>query len=107
MIRVEFRRWHQSLEDLRLTSLNAAHPRTRERFQALYLVASGHFNASSCAAHIGRQDETVLSWIHLYNQRGPQALVYRHYGGRAPFLPKNRRNNSWTPWKSPSQPTTA
>ena len=90
MIRVEMARWEQTLEGLRLASLDAPHPRSRERFQALYLIASGRFNATTCAAHIGRQDETVLRWIHLYNQRGPGALAYRHSGGRAPLLLSSR-----------------
>jgi hypothetical protein len=36
--------------------------------------------------HIGRQDETVLRWVHLYNRHGPTALAYRHTGGRSPLL---------------------
>jgi hypothetical protein len=71
MIRVEMGPWQQTLEDLRRTARQAAHPRTRERFQALYLIASGQFNATTCAAHIGRQDETVLHWLHLYNRHEP------------------------------------
>src|SRR5262249_24093258 len=67
MVRVEIAKWGQSLEDLRRASLGAAHPRTRERFQALYLIASGQFNATSCALHVGRHDETVLGWVHRYN----------------------------------------
>jgi transposase len=90
MVRVDLARWGQSVEDLRAASLAAPHPRTRERFQALYLIASGQFNATTCAAHIGRQDETVLRWIHLYNERGPDALAYRHTGGRAPLLLSSR-----------------
>jgi transposase len=86
MIGVEIAKWKQTLEDLRLASLSAPHPRSRERFQALYLIASGQFNATTCAAHIGRQDETVLAWVHLYNERGPDALTYRHTGGRSPLL---------------------
>ena len=55
MIKVETGKWGQTVEDLRLASLGAAHPRSRERFQALYLIASGQFNATTCGAHIGRQ----------------------------------------------------
>jgi hypothetical protein len=90
MVRVDVARWGQSVEDLRTASLSAPHRRTRERFQALYLIASGQFNATSCAAHIGRQDETVLAWVHLYNTSGPDALAYRHTGGSAPLLTSNR-----------------
>jgi hypothetical protein len=107
MLGVETAKWQQTLEDLRRTALQALHPRTRERFQALYLIASGQFNATTCAAHIGRQDDTVLTWIHLYNRQGPQALTYRHSGGRAPLLPSNKHNNLWPPWKTLTQPPTA
>ena len=85
MVRVEMAKWGQTLEDLRRASLQAAHARTRERSQALYLIASGRFNATTCAAHIGRDDETVLGWVHRYNASGPEALAYRRSGGRAPL----------------------
>ncbi len=90
MVRVEMAKWGQTLEDLRRASVQATHRRSRERFQALYLIASGQFNATACAAHIGRQDETVLRWAHLYNRHGPGALVYRHTGGRSPLLLSSR-----------------
>ena len=90
MIEVEMAKWGQTVEDLRQASLNQTHPRSRERFQALYLIASGQFNATACAAHIGRQDETVLRWVHLYNRHGPGALTYRHSGDRSPLLPSSR-----------------
>jgi hypothetical protein len=86
MVRVDLARWGQSAEDLRAASLAAPHRRSRERFQALYLIASGRFNATTCAAHISRHDETVLSWVHLYNDGGPDALTYRKTGGSAPLL---------------------
>jgi hypothetical protein len=90
MVRVDLARWGQSVEDVRAASLAAPHRRTRERFQALYLIASERLNATTCAAHIGRQDETVLSWVHLYNAAGPDALTYRHTGGSAPLLRPTR-----------------
>ena len=94
MVRVEMAKWDQTLEDLRLASLQAAHRRSRERFQALYLIASGRFNATTCAAHIGRQDETVLGWVHRYNEHGPDALAYYRTGGRAPLLTSPKGNRS-------------
>ena len=90
MIKVETAKWGQTVEALRRASLSEAHPRSRERFQALYLIASGRFNATTCAAHIGRQDETVLRWVYLYNRHGPAALAYRHSGGRSPLLLSSR-----------------
>ena len=96
MVRIEMAKWGQTLEDLRRASVQMPHRRSRERFQALYLIASRQFNATTCAAHIGRQDETVLGWVHRYNQHGPDALTYRRTGGRAPFLTRPRRNRSPT-----------
>ena len=107
MVRVEMGKWEQTPEDLRRASLHAPHARTRERFQALDLIASGAYNATSCAAHIGRQDETVLAWLHDYNEHGPDALSYRRTGGRAPLLPHNRRNSSSMSLRRPTPVATA
>ena len=96
MVRIEMDKWGQTLEDLRRASVQMPHRRSRERFQALYLIASGRFNATTCAAHIGRQDETVLGWVHRYNEHGPDALTYRRTGGRAPLLTGARPNRSRT-----------
>jgi transposase len=107
MVRVEMTKWGQTLEDLRRASVSASHPRSRERFQALYLIASGQFNATTCAAHIGRQDETVLGWIHRYNAQGPDGLTYRRTGGRAPLLTRAKRNRSPMPSRRAAPPRTA
>ena len=107
MIRVEMTKWGQTLEDLRRASVSASHRRSRERFQALYLIASGQFNATTCAAHIGRQDETVLGWVHRYNEQGPDALTYRRTGGRAPLLTSAKRNRSPMSSRRATPPRTA
>lgn len=87
MITVAMQTWGQTLQDLRRLAIEAPHPRTRERFLALSLIADGTYNASSFALQYGRQDETVMKWVHSYNQKGPEALTYRRTGSRAPFLP--------------------
>src|SRR3954471_2689757 len=97
MVRVDVARWGQTFDDLRAASLAAPHRRTRERFQALYLIASGQFNATTCAEHVGRTDDTVLAWVHLYNAQGPDALTYKKTGGRAPLLRHSRSNRSSAP----------
>ena len=107
MVRVEMSKWGQDLEDLRRASLETPHRRSRERFQALYLIASGQFNATTCAAHIGRQDETVLGWVHRYNEHGPDGLTYRRTGGRAPLLTSDRPNRSRTSSSTASPRSTA
>ena len=107
MVRIEMAKWGQTLEDLRRAALHAPHPRSRERFQALYLIAAGQFNATACAAHIGRNDETVLAWVHRYNAHGPDAINYRRTGGHSPLLPHNRRNKSLHRSRKPTRPRKA
>jgi len=106
MVRVDCNKWGQTPEDLRRASVEAPHARSRERFRALYLIASGRFNATACAAHIGRQDETVLAWVHRYNKQGPDALAYRRSGGRAPLLRRRRSRRSSTPSRTGNRPST-
>ena len=86
MVRPELVKWGQSVSDLRRLSTEAEHARTRERFLALYMIASEQSSATAWAKEIGRTKETVLGWIHAYNRAGPEALTYRRTGGRSPFL---------------------
>lgn len=107
MVRVENQKWGQSLEELRRLALQAEHPRTRERFLALSLIADGTHNATSWAARFGRQDDTVLKWVHDYNSRGPAALTYRRTGGPAPLLRPTKRAGSSRSSRTPSRSTMA
>ena len=47
MLRVEYARWGQTPADLRRLATSAPHPRTRERFLALYEITQ-----ESCATRI-------------------------------------------------------
>ena len=112
MARVERPNWGQSLDDLRRRALQAQRPRTRERLLALSLIADGTHNATTWAARFGRQDDTVLKWVHDYNAQGPDALTYRRTGGPAPLLrpikPANSSRSSPPPSRSPTAcPATA
>ena len=90
MLRVDYARWGQTPEDLRQLAMGAAHQRTRERFLALYEITQ-----ESCAARIaartGRHPQTVMKWMHLYNEHGPAALAYCRTGGRPPFAQGSRQ----------------
>lgn len=90
MVRPDTAKWGQELADLRRLSLEAEHRRTRERFQALYMIGSQQTNATAWAREIGRNLDTVLDWVHTYNEHGPEALAYRRTGGRVPFLRRSR-----------------
>ena len=81
MIRPDFEKWGQKAEDIRQLSLTAAHPRSRERYQALYMIGTGQTNASQWAQTItdtslreqslvriaeewmGRNPSTTLAWL--------------------------------------------
>ena len=86
MVRPNFAKWEQSPQDILKLSVEAAHKRSRERFQALYMIGTGQTNATQWSQQIGRQDVTVLNWVHSYNAQGPAGIAYRRSGGRTPFL---------------------
>jgi hypothetical protein len=85
MVRVDLEKWQQTTDELRRLARDSKHPRTRERFLALYQVATG-WSAMAWAAETERRHSTVLEWICAYNERGPEALVYRRTGGWPPFF---------------------
>lgn len=86
MIRPDFEKWKQNAEEIRRLSIEARHARSRERYQALYMIGSGQKNASQWAKQIKRQKQTVLEWVHRYNEAGPESLCYQHTGGRGAKL---------------------
>jgi hypothetical protein len=94
VIRPDFAKWGQTAEDVRRLSLEAAHVRSRERFQALYLIGTQQQNATEWAQVSGRQDQTVHGWIHRYNAFGPESLIYRRTGGKTPLFRKQRKSAS-------------
>ena len=91
MIRPDFEKWNQSALEMRRLSIEAEHARSRERFQALYIIGSGQKNASQWAKEINRQKQTVLEWVHSYNELGAASLAYQHSGGRQAKLSQDEK----------------
>lgn len=91
IVRPDVDKWGQTLADLRQLATDAEHPRTRERFLALYVIGSKQSNAARWSVEIGRTDETVLGWVHTYNAGGPEAMTYRRTGGRRPLFRKSKQ----------------
>jgi hypothetical protein len=89
MLHVDCTRWGQTPEDLRRLASGAPHPRTRERSEPVEGLALYEITQASCATRIAprthRHPQTVMEWVHTYNERGPDALAYRRTGGRPPF----------------------
>jgi len=97
MIRPDFAKWGQTPEDMRQLSLKAQHVRSRERFQALYMIGTQQFNATEWAQQIERKNQTVMGWVHKYNQEGPASLYYQRTGGPPPLLANRRKTKSSAP----------
>jgi len=87
VLKVDHQAHGQTLADLRHQALHAPHPRTRERFLALYEIASGALNATEVARATQREDQTIHQWVRAYNERGPEALTNKRTGGSRPFDP--------------------
>ncbi|MFQ5814267.1 MAG: helix-turn-helix domain-containing protein, partial [Anaerolineae bacterium] len=51
----------------------------RERFLALYFIASG-LSASQTAQELGRTRQTVAEWVQRFNREGPEALTPKWRG---------------------------
>ena len=94
MVRPDFEKWHQTAEDIRRLSIEAEHPRSRERFQALYMIGTRQKKASQWAKEIKRQKQTVLGWVHDYNEDGPDSIPYQHTGGRQAKLNEVEKKRS-------------
>lgn len=90
MLKVDTAKWHQDASDLREQALTAAHPRSRERLMALYEICKGK-NASQVGRESGRNPQTVMEWVHNYNQDGPDAMLYRRSGGHPPLCLKRSK----------------
>jgi hypothetical protein len=59
MLRVDHRRWEQTVADLRHLAVSTKHPRSRERFLALHEIAAGSC-ATAVAERTGRRAQTVM-----------------------------------------------
>ena len=86
IVRPDMEKWGQTPAELRVLSVETKDARSRERFLALNMIADRQSSACRWARTIGRGKETVLNWVHRYNQLGPEAVFYRHSGGRRPSM---------------------
>src|ERR1700760_4899492 len=84
VLRVDRDRWGQTQTDLRELALHTTHARSRERFLTLHDIAEGAC-ATQVAMRTGRHPQTVMGWLHAYNEHGPEALTYQRSGGRPPL----------------------
>lgn len=86
MLRPDFAKWGQSAEEMLRLSIEADHPRTRERCLALYMIDSKQTNATQWAIKTERQNMTVQRWVREYNEFGMSAITFQHTGGPTPLF---------------------
>lgn len=67
MLNVDLSRWGESAEALREQALRATHPRSRERFMALYEISGGK-SATQVGRETGRNPQTVNELIPVPTQ---------------------------------------
>jgi len=57
---------------------------------ALFEIMQGK-TATQISRETGRDDQTVMGWVHRYNQTGHESLYYQRTGGSRPlFVPPSR-----------------
>jgi hypothetical protein len=93
MLKPDLAKWQQTVVDLFDLAIHAPHPRTRERFLALYQLAVVGGGATAHALHTGRDRITVMDWVRKYNAEGPAALNYRRTGGSRPLFRLSNASN--------------
>ena len=86
-LKVDCKRWQQSIEDLRKQAVKASHSRTRERLMALYDISKGQ-SATQVGRATNRHPQTVMDWVHRDNKQGASALTYQRTGGAPPLCRK-------------------
>ena len=87
MLQIDYNKWNENPLYLRDLGLNSLHIRTRERFLALYDIATGK-NAAQVSKETGRHHQTIISWVHKYNKQGSNTIIYKKSGGRPPLFLK-------------------
>ena len=91
MLRPDLDKWNQTPADLQRLAIEAAHPRTRERFLALHRMSVEGLGATGAARELARDPRTAMRWVRRYNEEGPGALTYQRTGGRPPLFAMNAR----------------
>jgi transposase-like protein len=86
MLKRDLAKWNQTPEDLRGEAWTATHARTRERFLALCeLTQQGH-GVTAIARGTTHHAQTLMRWVHWYNEAGPDGVTFQHTGGLTPLI---------------------
>ncbi len=84
--------WGLDVGAVRQRVYRAPTPRERERWHALWLLASG-WSAAQVGEALERDPHTIGGWLATFRQAGPAGLGFEHTGGSPPpSAPSSRAN---------------
>ena len=75
--------WQLDLKAVRNQMYRAPTPRERERWHALWLLATG-WSAADVAEALDRDPHTIGEWLESVRQQGPTGLAFEQSGGAPP-----------------------
>jgi transposase len=75
--------WGLNMGAVRQRVYRAATPRERERWHAIWLLASG-WSAAQVAMALERDPHTIGGWLSTLRPAGPAGLSFEHSGGSPP-----------------------
>jgi len=84
-------KWGETPESLMRRAIEASHPRLRERFIALSLIASGQ-PGTEVAKKVGRNRKTISEWVDKFNEEGPDGLIPNFKGNPGKVLTEDELN---------------
>ena len=73
---------HLTAKELKQRMKEAERREQFQRWQTIYMMQTGRFQASEVAELVGVSTGTVHQWVFAYNHGGPQALCLQGRGGR-------------------------
>ena len=53
-----------------------------QRWQVIFIMSTRKYSADEVSGLVGVTKGTVYQWVHIYNHKGPDALIMRGRGGR-------------------------
>lgn len=82
-------RWQMDVKQVRERVYRAPTPRERERWHAIWLMASD-WSVEQVARALERDERTIAEWSAEFERQGPAGLAFEQAGGSPP--PSTRRN---------------
>lgn len=85
-------RWQMDIKQVRERMYRAPTPRERERWHAIWLMASD-WSLEQVACALGRDARTIGEWSAEFERQGPDGLAFEQAGGAPPpSIRRNKRN---------------